>query len=78
MKKLIIALAATSALAACSDADVASKRNLSESANDSEVTRRIVFYNRITGDYVFTLEGPCSVRNSDKHGQLSVTCACVF
>jgi hypothetical protein len=73
MKKLIIALAVASALAACSDADVASK-NLSKAADNFEVTRRIVFYNGITGDYMLTIEGLCSLGNHDQHGQLSVTC----
>lgn len=60
-------------LAGCSDADVASS-NLSKAADNFEVTRRIVFYNGITGDYVLTIEGLCSLGNQDKSGQLSVTC----
>lgn len=61
------------ALTACSDADVASA-NLSKAADNFEVSRRIVFYNGITGDYMLTIEGLCSLGNQDKPGQLSVTC----
>ena len=73
MKKLILMIAAASALAGCSDADIASS-NLSKAADNFEVTRRIVFYNGITGDYMLTIEGLCSLGNQDKSGQLSVTC----
>lgn len=61
------------ALAACSDADVASQ-NLSKAADQFEVARRIVFYNGISGDYILTIEGLCSLGNFDSKGQLTVTC----
>lgn len=61
-------------MAACSsDADVAS-HNLSKAADSFEIQRRIVFYNGITGQYMLTIEGLCSLGNSDKAGELSVTC----
>lgn len=60
-------------LAACSDADVAS-RNISRAADMFEVQRRIVFYNGITGDYMLVIEGLCSLGNDDKPKRLSVTC----
>jgi hypothetical protein len=73
MRSLAI-LAAACALAACtSDADVAS-HNLSKAADQFEVTRRIVFYNGITGDYMLTIEGLCSLGNYDKAREVSVTC----
>lgn len=59
--------------AGCSDADVASY-NLSKSADSFEINRRIVFYNGISGEYMLTIEGLCSLGNSDPSGQLSVTC----
>lgn len=60
--------------AAChSDADVAS-HNLSKAADQFEIARRIVFYNGITGDYILTIEGLCSLGNQDHPGELSVTC----
>jgi hypothetical protein len=73
MKKLLIASCALAVLAGCSDADVASS-NLSKAADQFEITRRVVFYNGITGDYMLTIEGLCSLGNQDKPGQLSITC----
>lgn len=70
-KYLILAFVVS--LGACSDADVASN-NLSKAADNFEVNRRIVFYNGITGDYILTVEGLCSLGNSDSSGKLSVTC----
>jgi hypothetical protein len=61
------------ALIGCTDADIAS-RNLSKSADMFEITRRIVFYNGITGDYILEIEGLCSLGNYDVDGELSVTC----
>lgn len=61
------------ALAACSDADVAS-RNLSKAADQFEITRRVVFYNGITGNYLLSIEGRCSIRKDNADRQLEVTC----
>lgn len=61
-------------LAGCSsDADIAS-HNLSKAADQFKIQRRIVFYNGITGEYILTLEGLCSLGNFDSAGELSVTC----
>lgn len=61
-------------LSACgTDADVAS-RNISAQADNFEITRRIVFYNGITGEYIFVIEGLCSLGNYDSKGSVSVTC----
>lgn len=68
-----VLIAATLSLAACSDADVASS-NLSKAADQFEINRRVVFYNGITGDYILSVEGLCSLGNYDSSGQLSVTC----
>jgi hypothetical protein len=76
MKKVILAAAvvATVVLSGCGrEADVAS-RNLSTAADQFEINRRIVFYNGITGDYMLTVEGLCSLGNFDAQRQLSVTC----
>lgn len=54
-----------------SDAQTAS-RNLSVAADNFEVDRRVVFYNGITGDYMLTIEGKCSIEDQTK--QLEVTC----
>lgn len=71
----LAALAAVSSamgLAACSnDAQVASY-NLSQAADNFKISRRIVFYNGITGDYILTIEGLCSQEPDGR--KLSVTC----
>jgi hypothetical protein len=74
MKKYLTALGVCLALAGCtSDADVAS-HNISRAADMFEINRRIVFYNGITGEYMLTIEGLCSLGNYDKSRELSVTC----
>lgn len=60
-------------LSACSPADVASS-NLSEAADNFEINRRVIFYNGITGGYMLSIEGLCSLGNQDTSGKLSVTC----
>ena len=74
-KKIALALTAIGlvGLAACTDADVAS-RNLSKAADMFEINRRVIFYNGITGDYMLSIEGLCSLGNADSRGQLTVTC----
>ena len=72
-KMLLVILLFVVLVAGCSDADVASS-NLSKSADQFEITRRIVFYNGITGEYILVLEGLCSLGNYDDEGELSVTC----
>ena len=72
--KTLLAITAIALLAGCtSDADIAS-HNLSKAADQFEVARRIVFYNGITGDYMLTVEGLCSLGNHDKARELSITC----
>lgn len=73
MKKLTLTaiIAATVSLTACTDAQVASS-NLSKAAEMFQLERRIVFYNGITGDYILSLQGRCSV--STVNEQLAVTC----
>ena len=39
-----------------------------------EIDRRIVFYNGITGDYILSLEGRCSIEVDNHDSQLEVTC----
>lgn len=74
MNKLLVGLISIMAVLStgCStDASVAS-RNLSKAADMFELSRRIVFYNGITNEYILTIEGKCSMTNSGS--QLSVTC----
>jgi hypothetical protein len=75
MKRLLLVIALlTVYVSGCSsDADVASQ-NLSKAADQFEISRRIVFYNGVTGEYILVLEGLCSLGNYDSDGELSVTC----
>lgn len=77
MKKflaVLLALATMFVVTGCrTDADVVSE-NLSKSADQFEVVRRVVFYNGITESYMLTIEGYCSLGNYDSAGSLSVTC----
>ena len=58
-------------ISGCTDADVASA-NLSKAADMFQINRRIVFYNGITGEYMLTIQGLCSI--NDEKNQLEVTC----
>ena len=74
MKKFILATVVTLGLVGCiSDTDMASS-NLSTAANKFEIMRRVVFYNGITGDYILSIEGLCSLGNNDTAQRLTVTC----
>lgn len=73
MKYILPILLAVFLIGCSSDADVAS-RNLSRAADQFEVNRRIVFYNGITGEYMLTIEGLCSLGNHDAARSLTVTC----
>lgn len=69
----VSALLAISQLGGCSDADVASS-NLSIAADNFEITRRVVFYNGITGDYMLSIEGLCSIGSAISAKGITVTC----
>lgn len=75
MKKLLVSAMAAITLAACStDADIAS-HNLSKAADQFEIMRRVVFYNGITGEYMLSIEGLCSLGNNESNSrQRTVTC----
>ena len=55
------------------DSRVAS-HNLSYAADNFELSRRVVFYNGITGDYMLSIEGLCSIEYDRQDNQLEVTC----
>jgi hypothetical protein len=77
MKKTVFAILIMAmvlvAVAGCTDADVASQ-NLSKSADMFEITRRVVFYNGITGEYILVVEGRCSIYSDNADHQLELTC----
>ena len=76
MKKALAVIGCTAALlvggvACSSDADVASE-NLSKSAEQFEVNRRITVVNGITDKYVMVVEGKCSLEFPD--GRTEIIC----
>lgn len=74
MKKFVLGVLLFLSVVGCAtNADVVSQ-NISKDADNFSVLRRVVFYNGITGDYMLTIEGYCSLGNYDKAGELSVTC----
>jgi len=80
MNKKLIALALVGLgalpLTGCSSsADVAAE-NLSKSAEEFELQRRVVFFNGITDKYLLEIQGRCSVETgmSGLAGALEVTC----
>lgn len=66
-------LIALSTVSCVREADVVSQ-NISNAADNFEINRRIVFYNGVTGDYVLTIEGLCSIGNFDKEREVSIVC----
>ena len=75
MKNLFIVLLLCSLIVfGCDTTANVVSHNLSKAADMFEINRRIVFYNGITGDYILTIEGKCSLGNFDQNGELSVTC----
>ena len=59
-------------LGACEDDDARiASQNLSRAADMFEINRRVIFYNGISGEYILTIEGRCSL---DVGNPLRVTC----
>jgi len=55
----------------CSDARVVSS-NISKASDMFEIDRRIVFYNGITGEYMLSINGKCSIE--PKSSRVAVIC----
>lgn len=70
---IVILILVTFMFSCAKEADIVST-NISRAADEFEITRRIIFYNGITGEYVLTIEGLCSLGNYDTSTQLTVTC----
>ena len=66
-------LTAVFGITGCSDARVASS-NLSKAADNFEINRRVVFYNGITGEYMLSIEGLCSLGSASETKAVTVTC----
>lgn len=74
MKSLMILLICAMFIVGCeTDAKVAS-HNLSKAADQFEIVRRVVFYNGISGEYMLSIEGLCSIGVDVSENQLELTC----
>lgn len=78
MKKIVAIVAILLlpfAVGGCFDheSDIVSK-NISQEADKFNVLRRVIFFNGITDKYLLSIEGYCALGNSDKVGELTVTC----
>jgi hypothetical protein len=76
MKKivlLIVLLFSVFMLVGCDDASIVSS-NISKDADQFRIMRKIVFYNGITDNYMFAIEGYCSIKADTADNQLEVTC----
>lgn len=71
-KKIFTCIAIVS-LAACGRRAEVASRNLSQAADNFEINRRVVFYNGITGAYILTIEGLCSL-DASGGPKVSITC----
>jgi hypothetical protein len=68
---LTVALMAIFIIGCSNDATVA-RSNLEKSEQNFELSRRVVFYNGINGEYILTIEGKLAII-VDKDGDLVVT-----
>lgn len=73
MKNIVLIVLLAVILAACSDAKIASS-NLSTAADNFELNRRVIFYNGITGEYMLSVEGLCSLGKAEETQAVTVTC----
>jgi len=73
MKNFLLVLVVILIAGCNTDAQIASQ-NLSKAAEMFEITRRVVFYNGITGEYMLSVEGLCSITADRADNQLELTC----
>lgn len=75
MNKVLMAGLVALTLSACSPDSVIVSNNLSMDADNFKVSRRVVFYNGITNDYILTIEGLCSIKpGSNLPKEIAVIC----
>ena len=72
MKLKYTALAFVLALSSCQQESDVAAYNVSAAAHNFEVLRRCIFFNGITGEYMLSIEGLLSVKESDTQKRLEV------
>lgn len=73
MLLLLVVLVIGFGFVGCDQASVAAD-NISTGADNFEVLRKVVFYNGITDEYMYAIEGYCSIKQDNIDNQLEVTC----
>lgn len=73
IKAIILGLCAM-AVAGCEDAATVANQNITRAADNFEVHRRVVFINGITGQYILSVEGLCSLSAGESARSIRVTC----
>ena len=71
-KYMIVTGAAIALACGCAQEADTAAYNMSYAAHNFEVSRRVVFYNGITGGYILTIEGRLSVTESGVQDRLEV------
>ena len=71
---LAVVIAALLFTTGCATDSQVASHNLSKAADQFEIVRRVVFYNGITGEYMLSIEGRCSIEYDIYDNQLEVTC----
>lgn len=77
MKKIfagIVAAIACCVLAGCDNDATIVSQNLSQAADQFQINRRVIFYNGITGEYMLSIEGLCSLGSGTETKSVTVTC----
>ncbi len=72
MIKYILLITIVLGINGCTTDARRASQNLSQAADMFEIDRRVIFYNGVTGEYILTIEGRCSIL--DQGIQLEVTC----
>jgi len=72
-KVFVFIIASVVFVSGCSDARIVSD-NISKAADMFEINRRVVFYNGITGEYMLSIEGLCSIGRASETNAVTITC----
>lgn len=71
---VITMLVSTIFISSCSDDAQVASYNLVRAADNFEISRRVVFFNGITDNYLLEIEGRCSIEADQYDSQLEVIC----
>lgn len=68
------ALSVATTQSGCNNAAQVASQNIKTAAENFELTRDVIFYNTITGQYFATLKGRCNIEIDIQKDKLDVTC----